>query len=164
MTARSEMRRLANQVRTHGTDQAIREFAERAVSIALQKTKPRMSLAGMVRQHFSNEPALSERITGIAGRMIEASISKAAPVPTPSERWVQLEAAAEILGSSPGKIRSRLADVEYRRLHGWPWCDGRTWYFPAPALDPERRAAFVNAQPADEPFTMMPATKRVREG
>lgn len=55
--------------------------------------------------------------------------------------------------------RAHVQALNYCRPHGWPWYDGQIWYFPAPVFDPDRWAAFLNSQPAEEPFTLMPARK-----
>ena len=162
MTEVSVLATLARRATESRSEDSIRTFAEHAVSIARQKQKPRMSLAAIIREHFRKDLELSAKVGKVAFLVLTADLPLAIVPDERTDNWVRLEVAARRLDVLPETLRNRLVDVEYRRLYGWPWFDGHRWLFASAALDPERRSAYLAAQPVVEPFTLMPTAKRSR--
>jgi hypothetical protein len=122
------------------------------------------SIALSIRNHFADAPKdVQERVRARAKELVALELPEAPlDVLSPEQRladaapdWTLRRAAAH-LDVHPRTLEQRLRDPRYRRLYGWPWNDGRQWWFRSAALDSRTSARVMAELPEEEPFHLLP--------
>lgn len=138
------------------TEAEIETAVAALVNSALAAKQPLMSVGASLRHGAKDmDPGLRERLRDAANALIlkrSATPALLPVVPTGTPEWRTVREAARELGCSEAVLVERLRRYEHRRRLGWPMFDGYRWLIPAAVLDPMRRAAFLLAQPAEEPL------------
>jgi len=136
------------------------------VNTALAAKQPLMSVGASLRHAAASlSPGIRKRLREAANaEIIRRSALPEPPITIPlaTHDWRTVREAARELGCSEAVLLDRLHQYEHRRRLGWPMFDGYRWLIPAAALDPMRRAAFLLAQPDEEPLPdlLPPACER----
>lgn len=127
---------------------------------------PLMSLAATLRYRAGHiDEAHREEIRSAAAaallRIRSREVERVSPSAPPIGEWLMVREAAPRLGITEETLLERLRQREHRRRLGWPMWDGYRWWIATAAVDPERRAAFLSAQPSEEPLPeLLPASCR----
>lgn len=127
---------------------------------------PLMSLAATLRHRAGHiEEAHRDEIRSAATaallRIRSRDVERVPPAAPPIGEWLMVREAAPRLGTTEETLLERLRKGEHRRRLGWPMWDGYRWWIATAVVDPERRAAFLAAQPAEEPLAeLLPASCR----
>ena len=139
------------------SDAQVSAVVDAITTDALSRSHPLMSVGAVLRHRGARlSPALVQRIRDAAVAALQERLRRddtQPPVVEPAEtgRWLGVREAAMRLGVDEATLRERLRDPEHRRRYGWPVWDGWRWLIADAAVDPARRAAFLLAQPAEEP-------------
>lgn len=124
---------------------------------------PLMSLAATLR---SRAKGLSPELFAVLRERAEIEITtrlatlpgEDSPLALPRGEWLTVKEAALVLGITEATLHERLRHQHHRRRLGWPMWDGHRFWIATAAVDPNRRAAFLAAQPAEEPLAeLLPA-------
>jgi hypothetical protein len=126
--------------------------AETLAVAAAPSRQPRKAVAALLRHHM---PArcpdwVCEAVRRKAHTFLDHQ-SSGSTTPDTDAGWSTTGEAARILRVRERELRTRLKARSYRQGLGWPWWTGTRWLVPTAALKPGSRAAFINAQPDEEP-------------
>jgi len=146
---RANLSRLDNGTTTAEEARIITSF----VHEALKQRKPLMSLAALFR-HSTVDDDVKIRLKRCAAEELRARLADVPSVNRTSVRqegWLGVKEASQWLARDERTVADQLHTVDGRRRLGWPWWDGHAWRIAPAAVDPNRRAAFMESLPASEP-------------
>jgi hypothetical protein len=130
---------------------------------ALAAKKPLMAIGATLRHCGAGlDEAVRKRLRHEANSRV---LQRSQPIEVPDavkanpREWLTAREAAVLWGCTLAVLYDRLRSPAQRRRLGWPVWDGSRWLIAAAVLDPWRRAAFILAQPDEEPLAdLLPAT------
>lgn len=165
-TSRLALRTLLRSAPSTPSADEIALLVDALVKDAETARQPLMSLAATLRHRAGHiQAAHLEEIRAAATaallRVRSREVERTAPPTLPIGEWLMVREAAPRLGITEETLLERLRQGEHRRRLGWPMWDGHRWWIATAAVDPERRASFLGAQPAEEPLPeLLPASCR----
>ncbi len=117
------------------------------------RAQPRKALALYLRYGKNAAPdAVLCAVKGMVVDLLEQpTLVPATNQPAVTGVWLNIAAAAGVLGLQRTTLTERLRQVRYRYMYGWPYWDGHAWSFSSAALDPASRAEFMARLPKQEP-------------
>lgn len=137
------------------------------VSDAVLAPHPLMSLGATLRHRARHLPEeVRDRLRDAVHAALldhRRSAPSAEPAPPPGGEWLTVREAALALGITEATLHDRLRHPEQRQRLGWPMWDGHRFWIATAAVDPARRAAFLTAQPLQEPLPELLPSACVRQ-
>jgi hypothetical protein len=145
------------------TDAQFEAALDALVLSALTAKKPLMAIGATLRHCAAAlDPAVRDRLRNEANARV---LKPTQPVEVPEvvksnpREWLTAREAAVLWGCTLAVLYDRLRSQAHRRRLGWPVWDGSRWLIAAAVFDPWRRAAFLLAQPDEEPLPdLLPGT------
>lgn len=164
-TARLALRELLRTAPKHPSAEQAKQLVDALVEDAASAKHPLMSLGATLRHRAGHidemrREQIREAATASLVRLIDQQVVERAVTPAPLVgEWLTAREAARCLGVTEETLLERLRHEVHRRRLGWPMWDGYRWWIAVAAVDPERRATFLAAQPAEEPLKdLLPAS------
>ncbi len=136
----------------HPSDAQLLAFAEEVARKSASKRLPETSAAAYLRHARSSLSQKSHTRLCDLVREAQSTLSPAIALPRVESPYCLPAEAAAILRINTRTLLERLKHRIWRQFYGWACFDGHHWQIPRAAILPETRAAFLAAQPNEEPF------------